>query len=141
MDACVSSLIHMHWSRMEWNLVQFHSNPLQHMWIEMNTCASKHGLMCINRRITNINPPNFGGPPKFWWMATPDRVYVSVMQLRGTWDSLPLKAFSQYPSFPLLCTISVTVRPLRCHPPCTTSPLTPSKNPPTSSPHTPKPLA
>jgi hypothetical protein len=34
----------LEWNGMEWNLVQFHSNPLQHMWIEMNACASKQGL-------------------------------------------------------------------------------------------------
>ena len=32
------------WSGLEWNLVQLHSNPFEHMWIEMNTCASKQGL-------------------------------------------------------------------------------------------------
>ena len=44
LDACISTSIHMCWSGMECNLVQFHSNPPQHMWIEMNTCASKQGL-------------------------------------------------------------------------------------------------
>jgi hypothetical protein len=34
----------MYWSGMEWNLVQFHSNPLQHIWIEINTCTSKQGV-------------------------------------------------------------------------------------------------
>jgi hypothetical protein len=29
---------------MECNLVQLHSNLLQHMWIKMNTYASKQGL-------------------------------------------------------------------------------------------------
>ena len=55
--------------------------------------------------------------------------FVLVMQLRGTWDSPLLKAFSQYPSFPLLCAISITVCPLRRHPPCATSPLPPPKIP------------
>ena len=96
--------------------------------------------MCINHRITNINPPNFGGPPKFWWTATLHSIYVSVMQLRGTWDSLPLKAFSQYPSFPLLRAVSVAVCPLQRHPPCAASPLPLQKSPP-PSPCTPKPLA
>ena len=59
--------------------------------------------MCINHRITNINPPSFSGPTKFRWPATLDSVYVSVMQLCDTWDSPLLKVFSdQYPSFPLL---------------------------------------
>jgi len=35
---------------MDWNLVQFHPNPLQHMWIDTNTCASKQGLT----RISNL---------------------------------------------------------------------------------------
>ena len=73
--------------------------------------------MCINRWITNINPPSFGGPPKFRWTVTLDNVYVSVMQLRGMWDSPLLNAFSQYPSFPLLRAISIVVRPLWRHPP------------------------
>ena len=67
---------------------------------------------------------------------TLDSVYELVMQLRGTWDSPPLKAFSQYPSFPLLRAISVTVCPLQRHPPCAASLLPPQKIP-----HTPKPLA
>ena len=68
--------------------------------------------MCINHRITNMNPPSFGGPPMFRWTATLDGVYVSVMQLRDMWDSPLLKAFSdQYPSFPLLLTISIAVHP------------------------------
>ena len=44
LDARVSTPIHMCWSVMEWNLVQLHSNPLQHIWIEMNTCTSKQTL-------------------------------------------------------------------------------------------------
>ena len=43
-----SGLVWMHvyllqsmcWSGLEWNLVQLHYNPFEHMWIEMNTCAS-----------------------------------------------------------------------------------------------------
>ena len=44
LDVCVSTLIHMCWSEMEWNLIQFDYNPLQHMCIEMNICASKEDL-------------------------------------------------------------------------------------------------
>jgi hypothetical protein len=44
LDACVFISIHMCWSGLECNLVQFHSNPVQHIWIEINTCVSKQGL-------------------------------------------------------------------------------------------------
>ena len=47
-----SGLVWMHvyllqstcWSGLEWNLVQLHCNPFEHMLIEMNTCASKQVL-------------------------------------------------------------------------------------------------
>ena len=44
LDAYVSTSIHICWSEIECNLVQLHSNPLEHMWIAMNTYASKQGL-------------------------------------------------------------------------------------------------
>ena len=44
LDVCVSTSIHICWSGLEWNLVQLHSNPFEHMWIEMSTCASKQGF-------------------------------------------------------------------------------------------------
>jgi hypothetical protein len=43
LDTLVSTSIHMHCSRLGWNL-DLHLNPLQYMWIEMNTRVSKLAL-------------------------------------------------------------------------------------------------
>ena len=47
-DCCVSSrvlqCINFNPRVLEWNGMELSLSPLQHMWIEMNTCASKQGL-------------------------------------------------------------------------------------------------
>ena len=67
----------------------------------------------------------FWWTPKFWWTVTLDSIYVSVMQLHGTWNNPPLKEFSQYPSFPLVRTVSIAVRPSSA-----THPMSPHPPPP-----------